>query len=178
MAIRFISAVNLLADGKGVQQAVLAGGSLAGYHRADHGAGTAGDKALPGDICLERLDLVIGNALDLNGQPGGKGDGSVSKFFRGLGNAPLLGGGDLAVDSDDPSGEVVCALVGQEAHCLYPLFVCCADGQCRHSRFLLCIFLFEIEWICFFRSAAGRFYSSSPSISVNVTPPSRTLVLV
>ena len=120
--------VNLLAEGEGVQQAVLAGGALAGHHGPHQGAGAAGDKALPGDVGPEILDLVVGDALDLNGQAGGEGDIPVAELLRRLGNALLLGSGDLAVDGDDAAGEVVGALVAEKSQRLDPLLIGGADG--------------------------------------------------
>src|SRR5699024_5543376 len=54
------SLVNLLGQIKGINQSVLAGGSLAGYHRAHHGTGSSGDQAFFGDKLLELFDFVKG----------------------------------------------------------------------------------------------------------------------
>ena len=120
--------MDLLAQTEGIQQAVLAGGALAGHHGAHQGAGAACSQALLGDIGPEVLDLVVGDALDLDGQAGGKGDNAVAELLGSLSDAPLLGSGDLAVDRDDAAGEIVRALVAQKTKRLHALLIRRADG--------------------------------------------------
>ena len=63
----------------------------------------------------------VGQFID--GQAGGEGNIPIAELLRSLGNAPLLGSGDLAVDGDDAAGEVVRALVAEKAQGLDPAFL-------------------------------------------------------
>ena len=120
--------MDLLADSEGVQQPVLAGGALAGHHRAHQRAGAAGLQPRLPEEGPEVLDLLVGDALDLDGQAGGKGDNAVAELLGSFSDAPLLGSGDLAVDRDDAAGEIVRALVAQKPKRLHALLIRRADG--------------------------------------------------
>ena len=131
--------VQLLGQVEGVDQAVLAGGALAAHHGTDLGAGAAGDQASLGNVAAEVLDLVEGDAGDLNGQAGGEDGGAVAEFLSGLGDDSHLLGGDLAVYGDDTAVEVIGALVVEKAlgfH-LFDLFGFQCAGHENTSMFCL-----------------------------------------
>ena len=103
--------VDLLAEGEGVIEAVLAGGALAGDHGPDQGAGTAGNQTGLGDELLKRGNIVIVDAPDLHGQTGGELHVAVAELLGGFGDDGGLLGGDLAVDGDDAGVKEVGSLV-------------------------------------------------------------------
>ena len=61
------------------------------------GAGAAGLQAVLGQELPQGLDVVKGDVLNLNGQPGGHGHLAVAEPLRRLGDGPHLVGGDFAV---------------------------------------------------------------------------------
>ena len=114
--------VELFTEGKGVDEAVLAGGTLAGHHGTDLCAGAAGRQA----VCLQKghqsLNIIVFDALNLHGQPGGHGDLAAAEPVGGVCDGPVLISGELAVPGNDTDIEYIrITLVLQTAKTLYPL---------------------------------------------------------
>ena len=81
--------------------------------------GAAGLQAILGQELPERLNVVKGDVLDLDGQPGGHSHLAVAKALSSFGDGAHLVSGDLAVAGDDPGVEAVGSiLVPQEAKSL------------------------------------------------------------
>ena len=132
--------VDFLGKGIGIDQAVLAGGSLAGNHRANQCPGAAGGQAAGAQKIRQRLDVFISDALNLHGQPGGHGHLTGAEPIGGLGNGPVLVGGDSAIAGDDPGVEHIgIPLVPQKAQTLDPLDV--LRGQLFFFHMVLSLFL-------------------------------------
>ena len=113
--------MDLLRQGEGVDEAVLAGGALAGHHGPDLGAGAPGLQAPLRQEGAQGFDILIGDPLDLQGQPGGHGHLSGAELPGGLRHGGHLLAGELAVDSDDPDVEMVRRpLVPQAPQPFYP----------------------------------------------------------
>ena len=93
--------VNLLGECEGVEQAVLAGRSLAGDDRTDLCAGTTGLQACLCDVGLKCLDIFIWNPLYLHGKAGRKRHISISIFFCGFCNTRHLRCIYLSIYRDD-----------------------------------------------------------------------------
>ena len=121
--------VNLLGQIEAVEQAVLAGGSLAGHNRTNLRAGAAGLQTRLRYKGAQVVDLIVWNAADLDGQSGGHLDLAAAEQTGSLGDALALLRGDLAVAGDDARVEAVGSLVVQEAPRLDPLDVLGADGD-------------------------------------------------
>ena len=121
--------VNLLGQIEAVEQAVLAGGSLAGHNRTNLRAGAAGLQTRLRYKGAQVVDLIVWNAADLDGQSGGHLDLAAAEQTGRLGDALALLRGDLAVAGDDARVEAVGSLVVQEAPRLDPLDVLGADGD-------------------------------------------------
>ena len=118
------SLVDLLRQRKGIDQSVLTGGSLTGHHRPHFRARSAGLKPFSLQIFPHILDLLIGNALDLQRQPGCHGHFPRAVFFRRLRDALLFLRRDLAVSCDHTHIETVrIVLILQTAKSLHPLYI-------------------------------------------------------
>ncbi len=100
------SVVNLLGKFKGIQKSVLAGGSLTCYHRTHLGASSACYQAGFCDVLAEIVNLVVGNALYLDGQTCGKGYDSVAELLSGFTDDFLLLCGDFSVNGNDTAGKI------------------------------------------------------------------------
>lgn len=121
--------VEFLAQAEGIQQAVLAGGTLAGDDGPHQRAGAASLQTGPGQEGTQVVQFIVGHALDLQRQAGGHSHLAGAVPLGGLGNDPLFLGGDLAVAGDDPDVEAVgVALVLQAAQPLHPLDLLRRDG--------------------------------------------------
>ena len=135
----------------GVIQTKDAGCTLAGYHRAHLGTGTAGNHALLAHELDERSDILIGDAGQLHGQTGSESDLAVAVLFRGFAQAAHLCRSEHAVFCDDASGEFLSSPVEQEALSFYTLnilFLKC------HIQYPFFIFVFSITMLLYFL----RFY--------------------
>ena len=116
--------VDFLAEGEGVDEAVLAGGTLAGHHGPDLGAGAASGQAVFSQESHEGFQIFVFHTLDLHGQAGGQRHFAAAEPVGGLRNGPVLPGGDLTVSGDDANVEDVgVALVAQTAQALDALDV-------------------------------------------------------
>ena len=114
--------MDLLGQSVGVNEAVLAGGTLTGDHRAHLGAGTAGfQTGLLLQILTQGLDVLKGNTLDLHSQAGGHGNLAAAELLGGLSYHRALLGCNLSVAGDDPAIKAVGSpLVPQKAQALDP----------------------------------------------------------
>ena len=107
--------VDLLREGKGVVQAVLAGRALAGDHRAHLAARAARGEPFLGQIRADGRDVLVGHALDFDRQARGHGHFAIAELLRRLRDAAHVRVAQLAVAGDDAAVEVVGALAVQEA---------------------------------------------------------------
>ena len=103
--------VNLLGKCEGVEQAVLAGRSLAGDNRTDLCAGTAGLQTCLCDVGLKCLDIFIWNPLYLHGKAGRKRHISISIFFCSFCQARHLCCIYLSIYCDDTGRKIVRPLI-------------------------------------------------------------------
>ena len=121
-----VADVELLVDpvgqAEGIQQAILAGGTLTGHHRTDQRAGAAGEQAVLTQEVDEGLDVLMLDALNFQGQTGGHGHLAGAELLGSLGNGLVLLGGDLTIAGNDPDIEHIgIPLVLQAAQGLHPL---------------------------------------------------------
>lgn len=116
-------------NGIGIQQAILAGGTLAGDNWAYLFAGTAGLQAAFCQEGTQRINFFKGNLLDFHGQAGGKAQFTVAEFVCGIHNALHVFGGDFAVAGDDTAVEQVGALAVQAAQGLDTADLLLRDGS-------------------------------------------------
>lgn len=109
-------------QGVGIDQAVLAGGTLTGDHWADLGAGAAGlQTSLLPEKSPKGLDIFKGNALDLHGQAGGHGYLAAAEALGCLRDDMALLRSDLSVPGDDTAVEsILGALVPEKSQGLDP----------------------------------------------------------
>ena len=103
--------MNLLGKCEGVEQAVLAGRSLAGDNRTNLCAGTAGLQTCLCDVGLKCLDIFIWNPLYLHGKAGRKRHISISIFFCGFCQARHLCCIYLSIYCDDTGRKIVRPLI-------------------------------------------------------------------
>ena len=117
-------------QGVGIDQTVLAGGTLTGDHRADLGAGAAGLQTglLPEEL-PHGLDIFKGDTLDLHSQAGGHGNFAAAETLGRLRDDTALLCGDLSVAGDDTAVESICgALVPEKSQGLDPGDLTLRDG--------------------------------------------------
>ena len=112
LAVSLIKSVmNFLGQPEGIQQSILAGGSLTGYYRAHLGTGSSGYQTGFSDKLTELIDLVIGNSGNLHRQTRGIRYRTISVFLRRLCDHSLLLGRNLSVYRDNTGRKIVCSLV-------------------------------------------------------------------
>ena len=126
--------VDLLRQGIGIDQAILAGRALAGGHRPDLGSGAAG---LQAGLFLQKLtqglNVLKGNTLDFHGQPGGHGHLAAAEAAGRLRHSGALLGGNFAVAGDyTPVKLIRSTLVPQKSQSLHP-----GNFTLGHTGFIL-----------------------------------------
>ena len=133
--------VDLLGEGVGVDQTVLAGRTLAGNDGANLRACAAGLETVLGKECTQRFDICVRNALDLHGQTGGHGDLAAAETLCSFGDDLRLVCGDLAVAGDHAAVEAVHGvLVTQEAETFYTGDVLSGGSNGRARGGSLCLY--------------------------------------
>lgn len=114
--------VEFFAEGKGIAQAVLTGGTLAGDHRPHFGAGATHIQAGAVEELDQRFHIPVGYALDLHCQTGGHGNLAGAELLGGLSHGSVFRAGKFAVAGDDAHVEAVgCTFIPQTAQPLEPL---------------------------------------------------------
>ena len=122
--------VDLLRQGVGVDETVLAGGTLAGDHGAHLGAGAAGLQTglFPQELA-QGLDVLKGHTLDLHGETGGHGNLAAAEALGRLGDHAALLRGNFAVAGNDTAVKTVGGtFVPQKAQALHAGDLALGDG--------------------------------------------------
>ena len=128
--------VDLLAEGEGVNQTVLAGGTLAGNYRAHLGTGAAAVQSTLLQELHHRRNVVIPDALNFDGEAGGHGNLAAAEFVSGFCDGTHLVGGDPAVAGDDADIEYIgITLVLQTAQALDLLDLLRSQSFLFHGSF-------------------------------------------
>ena len=122
MIAGIIKVMQLFGKCECVNQTILAGRSLAGYHRPYLGAGSTGLKSCFFQKSEERFQIVIIDTLDLQCQTGGHSDFAGSEFFCRLSHLDLLIRGEFSVPGNDTDVKYVTVpLILQTAKPLHTL---------------------------------------------------------
>ena len=107
--------MDLIGKRVGIQKAVLAGGSLAGYHRTDLGTGSASFQTGFRQFLPQRVNISIGHADDLHRQTGRHGDPSAPVFLSRRRNGLTFRRRNISVSGNNADIEVIGSLIVQAA---------------------------------------------------------------
>ena len=117
---------------KGVKEAVDADGALAGHDGAHDGAGAAGDEARGLHLGDQGLEVLVGDALDLNGQADRERNAPVAVLARDVGHHLHLLICENAVGRDYAGYKVLTVVGEDEAAALEGLLLGFGDFQQIH----------------------------------------------
>ena len=132
-------AENAVAEGLRVHKTVDADRTLAGDDRANDGAGTADPQTGSLHIRDQRLCVLVGNALNLDGETGGHCDAAVAVFFGGVNDCLHLLVGVNTVGGDNARDEIA-VLCGNYSAALENL----SFFRCDVRHFLFLRFIFDL----------------------------------
>ena len=124
--------VDPLGKGLGVKEAVDADGALAGHDGAYDGAGAAGDEARGLHLGDQGLEVLVGDALDLNGQADRERNAPVAVLARDVGHHLHLLIRENAVGRDYAGYKVLTVVGENEAAALEGLLFGFGDFQQIH----------------------------------------------
>ena len=115
--------MDLFGKSKGIQKAILAGGSFTGYYRAHFRTGTACVQPAFLDIGTKLINFLIWDSLNFHGKTCGVCHPAVAEQFCCLTNTYLLFCCNFSVLGYDPGGKIIRSLVVQKAQGLYSFLI-------------------------------------------------------
>ena len=129
LSVSFIKTlINLLRKCIGIQKTILAGCSLAGYHRTHFSTGSSRHQAFFCNKLLKFINFIIWNSLYLHRKSCCIQEIPIPEFLCRICHTAMLCSCYLAIYSKHTCRKQICSSVIQKAHSLYSFFIFFADS--------------------------------------------------